>query len=192
MECRQARDEFINAAMRGTIQETNDFLGHRTVIKCRCDPLSLAHEQFPLPDRPAAAANNVVCLRHRCVLIFILRCSNQGNSASSSHASCHRNDGVPFSLALSPPPISVRQGERRYPGRWAEIAPLFAACETGASKPLTVVLMSPLIGRHKMRASWKGHVNLPITIRGPPCGPLKIPEVSVCCTPLQRLQRQLA
>src|ERR1700738_4808263 len=63
--------------------------------------------------------------------------------ASSSHASCHRNDGVPFSLALSPPPISVRQGERRYPGRWAEIAPLFAACETGASKPLTVVLMSP-------------------------------------------------
>ncbi|MEA3072420.1 MAG: hypothetical protein QOD29_3866, partial [Alphaproteobacteria bacterium] len=30
MECRQARDEFINAAMRGTIQETNDFLGHRT------------------------------------------------------------------------------------------------------------------------------------------------------------------
>src|ERR1700730_18056310 len=28
-----------------------------------------------------------------------------------------------------------------------------------------------------MRASWKGHVNLPITIRGPPCGPLKIPEV---------------
>jgi hypothetical protein len=63
---------------------------------------------------------------------------------------------------------------------------------TDASKPLTVVLMSPLIGRHKMRASWKGHVNLPITIRGPPCGPLKIPEVSVCCTPLQRLQRQLA
>src|ERR1700731_5049299 len=133
MECRQARDEFINAAMRGTIQETNDFLGHRTVIKCRCDPLSLAHEQFPLPHRPAAAANNVVCLRHRCVLIFILRCSNQGNFASS----------IPFSLALSPPPISVRQGERPYPGRWAEIAPLFAACETGASKPLTVVLMSP-------------------------------------------------
>jgi hypothetical protein len=57
---------------------------------------------------------------------------------------------------------------------------------------IAVVLMSPFIGRHKMRASWKGHVNLPITIRGPPCGPLKIPEVSVCCTPLQRLQRQLA
>jgi hypothetical protein len=123
--------------MRGTIQETNDFLGHRTVIKCRCDPLSLAHEQFPLPDRPAAAAaDNVVCLRHRCVLIFILRCSNQGNFASSSHASCHRNDGVPFSLALSPPPISVRQGERRYPGRWAEIAPLFAACEDGCQQTI--------------------------------------------------------
>src|ERR1700738_3709245 len=79
MECRKARHEFRNATMRGTIQETNDFLGHRTVIKCRCDPLSLVHEQFPLPDRRAAAANNVVCLRHRCVLIFILRCSNQGN-----------------------------------------------------------------------------------------------------------------
>src|ERR1700738_4676947 len=56
--------------------------------------------------------------------------------ASSSHASCHRNDGVPFSLALSPPPISVRQGERRYPGRWAEIAPLFAACEDGCQQTI--------------------------------------------------------
>jgi hypothetical protein len=51
-------------------------------------------------------------------------------------ASCHRNDGVPFSLALSPPPISVRQGERRYPGRWAEIAPLFAACEDGCQQTI--------------------------------------------------------
>jgi hypothetical protein len=66
----------------------------------------------------------------------ILRCSNQDNFASSSHASCHRNDGVPFSLALSPPPISVRQGERRYPGRWAEIAPLFAACEDGCQQTI--------------------------------------------------------
>src|SRR6202022_4648369 len=91
----------------------------------------------PPGERAAWAAKSVVCLRARVVLIFILRCSNQGNFASSSHASSPRKDGVPFSLALSPPPISVRQGERRYPGRRAEAAPLFAACETGASKPLT-------------------------------------------------------
>jgi hypothetical protein len=44
MRCRQPRDELINAVVRGTIQETNDFLGHWTVIKCRCDPLPLAHD----------------------------------------------------------------------------------------------------------------------------------------------------
>jgi hypothetical protein len=74
-------------------------------------------------------------------LCFIKPCLPAiGTMAFLSHS---RSVHLPF-------PYDEGSGGTRAAGQ--KFALLFAAC----SKPLTVVLMSPLIGRHKMRASLEG------------------------------------